>query len=210
VSLIAEQPAGCKPFDIADDFEPGVVPSLLWELVESHRRLLDDSIGCDETAAKLKSAAAELLHLKENTEPRLRQYIADELYNMGERGGLDADRIQAILAEAEELPVDAPPLAPSDAPSSRPVIRVQAGELHSIATKAEEALINAKAPLYARGGEIVRPIVEEVAAFKGRKTKLARLKPISTRQLARLPVSRGEMGEVRRPRQEGRSDRSAI
>jgi hypothetical protein len=181
VSLIAEQPAGCKPFDIADDFEPGVVPSLLWELVESHRRLLDDSIGCDESAAKLKSAAAELLRLKENTEPRLRQYIADELYNMGERGGLDADRIQAILAE--ELPVDVPPLAPSDAPSSRPVIRVQAGELHSIATKAEEALINAKAPLYARGGEIVRPIVEEVAAFKGRKTKVARLKPVSTDSL---------------------------
>jgi hypothetical protein len=51
-------------------------------------------------------------------------------------------------------------------------ILVQAGALHEIATKGEKALIAAGAPLYARGGEIVRPIIEEVAAFKGRKTKV--------------------------------------
>lgn len=59
------------------------------------------------------------------------------------------------------------------------VIRLEAGLLHEIASKAEVALIMANVPFYARAGEIVRPIIEQVAAFKGRKTKIARLKPVT-------------------------------
>jgi hypothetical protein len=63
------------------------------------------------------------------------------------------------------------------------VIRVEAGRLHEMATQAEQALLAAGAPLYARAGEIVRPIVEDVAAFKGRRTKVVRLKPASADML---------------------------
>jgi hypothetical protein len=52
-----------------------------------------------------------------------------------------------------------------------------------MATRAEEVLLAAATPLYARAGEIVRPIVEEVAAFKGRRTKVVRLKAASTEML---------------------------
>jgi putative DNA primase/helicase len=59
------------------------------------------------------------------------------------------------------------------------IIELRAGALHAIASEAEAALIEAGAPFYARGGEIVRPIIEEVSAFHGRRTKVARLKPVS-------------------------------
>jgi putative DNA primase/helicase len=64
-----------------------------------------------------------------------------------------------------------------------PVIQLRAGALHEIATKAEAALIAAGTPFYARGGEIVRPIVGDVAAFKGRRTKVARLKAVTVDML---------------------------
>lgn len=56
----------------------------------------------------------------------------------------------------------------------RPVIEVCAGKLHLIATEAENALILANAPLYIRGG-LVRPIVDDLPAANGRRTKVARL-----------------------------------
>lgn len=66
---------------------------------------------------------------------------------------------------------------------NRAVIRIEAGALHTMATQAEQALLTAGAPLYARAGEIVRPIVEDVAAFKGRRTKVVRLKPATADML---------------------------
>jgi hypothetical protein len=59
----------------------------------------------------------------------------------------------------------------------RPSLR--AGKLHEIANEAEAALIAADVPFYVRGGNVVRPIIEEVPASKGRRTKVARLKPVS-------------------------------
>jgi len=65
----------------------------------------------------------------------------------------------------------------------RPTIQLRAGALHEIATEAEAALIAAETPFYARAGQIVRPIIEDVAAFKGRRTKVARLKPVTVDML---------------------------
>jgi putative DNA primase/helicase len=65
----------------------------------------------------------------------------------------------------------------------KPSITVIVGDLHDIADQAEAALIAAGAEIYARGGELVRPIIEDVAAFKGRRTKIARLKPVSVDML---------------------------
>jgi hypothetical protein len=65
----------------------------------------------------------------------------------------------------------------------RPTIRLRAGTLHQIATKAEEVLLAAGTPLFARAEQIVCPIIEEVPAFKGRRTKVVRLKAASTESL---------------------------
>jgi len=61
---------------------------------------------------------------------------------------------------------------------ARPQIEVRAGELHHMATEGEKALIAAKAPFYTRGG-IVRPIVDDLPAAHGRRTKVARLAEVS-------------------------------
>lgn len=53
-------------------------------------------------------------------------------------------------------------------------IQIRADALHIIATDAERALLAADAPLYVRGG-IMKPVLDEMPAAKGRKTKVARL-----------------------------------
>ncbi|WP_062770439.1 hypothetical protein [Sphingopyxis terrae] len=53
-------------------------------------------------------------------------------------------------------------------------IQVRPDALHIIATDAERALIASGAPLFVRGG-IVKPVLDEMPAAHGRKTKVARL-----------------------------------
>ncbi len=60
-----------------------------------------------------------------------------------------------------------------------PVIDVRAGELHLLASAGERALIEGHAPFYARSGSMVRPIVDELPAAHGQRTKVARLAPIT-------------------------------
>jgi putative DNA primase/helicase len=62
--------------------------------------------------------------------------------------------------------------------ANRPVIVIRAGEMHSMATAAEGALIEMGAPLYVRGENIVRPVLDQMPASKGRRTKVARLATI--------------------------------
>ena len=55
-------------------------------------------------------------------------------------------------------------------------------------------LLAAATPLYARGDEIVRPIVEEVTGFNGCRTKVVRLKP-ATADMLRDYLSRSARWE---------------
>jgi putative DNA primase/helicase len=79
-------------------------------------------------------------------------------------------------------PLDTKPLLAAVPPPVRPQIEVRAGELHLMATEGEAALIAAAAPFYNRGG-IVRPIVDELPAAHGRRTKVARLAEVSADML---------------------------
>lgn len=63
---------------------------------------------------------------------------------------------------------------PTSVSKHRPIISVRSGELHLMADEGEAALIEAEAPLFVRGG-LVRPIVDELPAAHGRRTKVARL-----------------------------------
>jgi hypothetical protein len=58
----------------------------------------------------------------------------------------------------------------------RPSVQIAAGEIALMATRAEEMLIAAGAPLYQRAGVLVRPIIETVDASHGRTTQVAQLK----------------------------------
>lgn len=63
--------------------------------------------------------------------------------------------------------------------SDLPQIKLEAGELHNIATQAEEALIAAETPFYVRGQRLMRPVVDSLPAANGRTTKVARLAEVS-------------------------------
>jgi hypothetical protein len=56
-----------------------------------------------------------------------------------------------------------------------PVIKVEGGKLSRCATEAEEALVAAGVQFFERSNALVRPIVTEVDAAHGRKTKAAQL-----------------------------------
>ena len=71
------------------------------------------------------------------------------------------------------------PQARTNGGDQRPVISLQGGKLSENASKAEAALIAAGAPFYVRNGEIVRPIIENVSALKGRRTKTVRLRAVT-------------------------------
>jgi hypothetical protein len=61
---------------------------------------------------------------------------------------------------------------------NKPVITCSGGTLHENASAGEAALIRADTPFYTRGHAIVMPIVEEVDAARGGKTKVARVKRV--------------------------------
>ena len=61
----------------------------------------------------------------------------------------------------------------------RPPIIWRPGNLHDIATEAEDALLKANAPFYIRGG-IVRPIVDTMPASRNHMTKAARLRAVDS------------------------------
>ena len=65
------------------------------------------------------------------------------------------------------------------AQSTLPIIQLQAGELHNIASEAEVALIKAETPFYVRGEKLVRPVTDDLPAAHGRRTKVARLSDVN-------------------------------
>jgi hypothetical protein len=48
------------------------------------------------------------------------------------------------------------------APDQRPVIRLTGGDLPTIVDAAEAALLDAGIDIYQRGGQLIRPVVEEM------------------------------------------------
>ncbi|MGC8960204.1 MAG: bifunctional DNA primase/polymerase [Chloroflexia bacterium] len=67
--------------------------------------------------------------------------------------------------------------------SSLPVIEVTPGRLPLLATEGENALIRAGSPVYARGDLLQRPVIDEVDAADGRKTRIARLATLTPEAL---------------------------
>lgn len=71
-------------------------------------------------------------------------------------------------------------------PTGKPVIRIVAGELHTMTTAAEDALITAGTPIYQRGNNLVRPVAREAAASHGRTTLTAGLAEVTLASMVDL------------------------
>jgi len=82
-------------------------------------------------------------------------------------------------ADADADPDNHPQSDPPASPAGRPIIRIVAGTLHLQATAAERVLHESGAPFYTRGGRIMRPVIEDVPAARGLRTKIARLHEVT-------------------------------
>lgn len=100
----------------------------------------------------------------------------------------DPDNVNAYLDQAGEwtedqvanvVPFKAKGESRTALNPEMPVITLEAGELHNIATQAETALIGSETPFYVRAGGLMRPVVDEMPAANNRRTKVARLSPVS-------------------------------
>jgi putative DNA primase/helicase len=72
------------------------------------------------------------------------------------------------------------------APLNRPIIRITGGELPSIVTEAEQALISGNMGIFQRGSLIVRPAHSRVEIADGKTTSAIRLAPIRAHLLVEL------------------------
>lgn len=84
--------------------------------------------------------------------------------------------------------------------TERPTIRIVAGELSEIATAAERVLIESGLPIYERGRFLVRPVVQEVDASHGRRTRVAQFATVESVYLRDLlaRVARWEKFNIRK------------
>lgn len=103
---------------------------------------------------------------------------------MADDSKIDPDEFFAYLASAPDYDEKVVPIRPRGEIKKRPrqdlpVIQLDAGELHNIATDAEAALIGSGTPFYVRGEKIVRPVTDDLPASHGRRTKVARLAEVA-------------------------------
>jgi hypothetical protein len=62
--------------------------------------------------------------------------------------------------------------------TSLPIIEVRGGELSNLASRGEEILCAAGVEIFQRSRQLVRPVIEEVDATRGRRTKICQLIPV--------------------------------
>lgn len=104
---------------------------------------------------------------------------------------LFGEKVAAKVAEwlghqgaREESRVDSGTLSPVAGPQSGEaraafaIVDVRGGELSNLATLGEEILSGAGVQIFQRSRQLVRPVIEEVDATRGRKTKICQLIPV--------------------------------
>ena len=99
---------------------------------------------------------------------------ADEKW--GEAPAAHTITYKAVFKDAQAAGWKNPKAVASD---ERPEITVGTLPLHELASRAEQALVSACAPFYARGPRLVRPVREEDKAADGARVTVARLAPVS-------------------------------
>lgn len=101
-----------------------------------------------------------------------------DVFDWIEAGGTRAQLETLIEKTTDQQPSPAAaPTALETEPNlpNRPLVKVVAGHLHTMADEAEQAVIAAGEPIYQRGNKLVRPIRRELPAAHGRSTVAAGL-----------------------------------
>jgi hypothetical protein len=112
------------------------------------------------------------------------QEVRDRLFEAAVTCGLVADDGAAATEATIDSGMQAgkkQPRARPQPPSqgARPTIQIIDGQLLRILSETEEALLASGLPVFSRAGMLVEPVAENMSAADGRKTMVARLRPLS-------------------------------
>ncbi|WP_267428234.1 PriCT-2 domain-containing protein [Methylobacterium sp. GC_Met_2] len=77
-----------------------------------------------------------------------------------------------------------PEAEPSAEDDGRPIVRFVNGKVPEAVDRMESLLLSAGVQIYSRAGALVRPVIDEVPAAKGRMTTVARMSPLVAVSLA--------------------------
>jgi len=153
------------------------ISAALADLIASWRRVFHQTTPAHGRDL-LRRAANELwaaltidatMYPAEDARALARQAAVDGLSEFAEFVGIAPDDAQQIMVEARDTAHTAhcTPAADADRPRAElRVIRVKRGELHEAVRQTQEALIAAAAPVFYRGGVLVRPV------FRRERSKL--------------------------------------
>jgi bifunctional DNA primase/polymerase-like protein len=113
------------------------------------------------------------------------QEVRDRLFEAAVTCGLVADdgaaSVEATIDSGAQAGCKQPRTRPRPAPQGgvRPTIDLMDGQLLRIIGETEEALLASGLPIFSRAGMLVEPVSESMSASDGRKTVVARLRPLS-------------------------------
>jgi Bifunctional DNA primase/polymerase, N-terminal len=112
------------------------------------------------------------------------QEVRDRLFEAAEACGLVADdgaaAVEATIDSGAQAGRKQPRTKPQPPPQgARPVIQIMDGQLLRILSETEDALLASGLPVFSRAGMLVEPVAENMSASDGRKTVVARLRPLT-------------------------------
>jgi hypothetical protein len=112
------------------------------------------------------------------------QEVREKLFEAAETCGLVADdgapSVEATINSGAQAGRAQPRTRPQTPPQgARPVIQVMDGQLLRILGETEDALLASGLPIFSRAGMLVEPVAENMTAADGRKTVVARWRPLS-------------------------------
>jgi hypothetical protein len=112
------------------------------------------------------------------------QEVRDRLFEAAETCGLVADdgaaSVEGTIDSGAQAGRAQPRTRPQPPPQgARPTIQVMDGQLLRILGETEDALLASGLPIFSRAGMLVEPVAENMSASDGRKTVVARLRPLS-------------------------------
>jgi Bifunctional DNA primase/polymerase, N-terminal len=110
------------------------------------------------------------------------QEVRDRLFEAAQICGLVADdgtaAVEATINSGAQAGSQQPRTRPQP-PSQGATIKILDGQLLRILKETEDALLASGVPVFSRAGMLVEPVSENMAASDGRKTVVARLRPLS-------------------------------
>jgi putative DNA primase/helicase len=166
--------------DDKDDRSPAVASlmgKLLQGMMQARKCDADKLGGFHDVAKQLAQIAEDFIDRFPDQTAQIEGSIEDHLKPRREKLGYEAGRaIESALASDFRLYIPGREAKPEGAP----IIHIRAGELHIQVEHAMQHLIDAGAPIYVRGGKLVRPILEEVKDALGKPTKAAAFAEIDT------------------------------